>query len=234
MKKQIRKSIFETNSSSMHAITVTSKPGKTEYLKYHSIDFHTGEFGWDHTIYCDTQAKASYLWTAIVHNFIKEYVSGYWEKDKNGKNKNYVSGYIVLDKENPEYIKRRDAIRTACVHAGIEDDDFNIRFEEDFNTEYDGPSDGGYIDHTPGLDFVDALVFNEDRLIRYLFNDASRVTTWNDNEWYVEDEDEIHENLLKKFYRPETDDYAPEYWEESEWMHFDVPEDTEWKYLKGN
>ena len=234
MKIQVRKNVFETNSSSVHAIAVTSKPAKTEYLKYESVHFVTGKFGWEHTIYCDTGAKASYLWTALVHNFIKEYVPGEWIKDKEGGRSHYVSGYIILDVDNPEYIKRRDAIRTACVHAGIEDDPWTISFEEDFNTEADGPSDGGYIDHTPGLDFVDALVFNEDRLIRFLFNDSSRITTWNDNEWYIEDEDAIDEELHKKYYDPKTERFSNEYWDARRFAHFDIPDDTEWKYIKDN
>ena len=234
MKLQIRKNIFETNSSSMHAITVTAKPARKDYLRYHSIEFHTSEFGWDHTTYYDTPSKAAYLWTALVHHFIKEYVSGHWEKDENGKNKNYVSGYIILDKDNPEYIRRKQAIRDACVHAGIEDDDWNIKFEEDFNNEYDGPSDGGYIDHTPDLDFVDELVFNEDRLQRYLFNDSSKITTWNDNEWYYDTEDE--DDAAAPDYDENPEGYE-KYYEKIEWKHFDIDTDDpniEWKYLKGN
>lgn len=232
MKKQVRKNIFETNSSSMHAITVTSQPHRIKYPDMEQIEFHTGEFGWSHIVYCDTHSKASYLWTAIVHNFIKEYVSGYWKKDKNGKNKTYISGYIVLDVENPEYIKRKNAIKTALVNAGLEDDGWNIRFEEKFNDDIYGPSDGGYIDHCPELDFIDDIVFNEDRLLRFLFNDASRITTWNDNEWYIDDEVEVE--IEKEYWDGESNKHKDGYYDAIEWAHFDLPKDTEWKYLKAN
>ena len=228
MKISIRKNVFETNSSSVHAISVTSKPARTEYLKYHSIEFNTGEFGWEHCTYYDATTKASYLWTAIVQHFIKEYVHG--EIDKNFKV--IKPSYIILDLENPEYIKRRDAIKNTLIDAGMDEE--NIKFEEDFNPEYGDPSDGGYIDHTPGLDFIDSLVFNPDRLLRYLFNDSSVITTWNDNEWYIENEDEFDNMLEERYYDPETGEYDPKYWELSEWAHFDIPEDTEWKYLKNN
>lgn len=230
MKKQIRKSIFETNSSSMHAITVTSKKLNISSPDWIQIEFVTGEFGWSHTIYCDMKDKASYLWTAIVHNFIKEYVPAKYGKG----GKCIKEGYIVLDTKNPEYIKRRDAIRTALVNFGVEDDGWNIRFEEDFNPSYSEPSSGGYIDHCPELDFVDALVFNEDRLIRFLFNDASRITTWNDNEWYIDDEDTVDEALEKEYWDAENECFKDGYYEASDWKHFDIPKDTEWKYLKGN
>lgn len=227
MKTQIRNSIFETNSSSMHAIVVTGKKPHVYKPEWEQVEFVTGRFGWDHTIYCDTPAKASYLWTAIVHNFIKDYIHG--EYDKNGKC--LRDAYIIVDTENPEYIKRREAIRTALINFGLEDDGWNIRFEEDFCKNGE-PSDEGYIDHCPELDFVDALVFNEDRLIRFLFNDASRITTWNDNEWYVEDE--VEEALEMEYWDPEKECFKEGYYEKDDWSHFDVPKDTEWKYLKGN
>lgn len=43
MKRQIRRCVFETNSSSTHAICI-AKDGYE--LKDH-IDFHTGEYGWE-------------------------------------------------------------------------------------------------------------------------------------------------------------------------------------------
>ena len=39
MKTQIRKSCFETNSSSMHAIVITNSKPDTEYIEYRSLNF---------------------------------------------------------------------------------------------------------------------------------------------------------------------------------------------------
>lgn len=63
MKRQIRKSVFETNSSSTHAICITKKKDNYKIPKH--IDFEFGEFGWMYEEYSDTHNKASYLITAI-------------------------------------------------------------------------------------------------------------------------------------------------------------------------
>ncbi len=58
MKRQIRNSVFETNSSSTHSIAISKKPvviGK-------SIHFGIGEFGWGN----DCADTADYLYTAIL------------------------------------------------------------------------------------------------------------------------------------------------------------------------
>ena len=58
MKRQIRKNVFETNSSSTHSIAISKKPvviGK-------SIRFNIGEFGWENS--CAN--PADYLYTAIL------------------------------------------------------------------------------------------------------------------------------------------------------------------------
>ena len=68
MRRQIRRSVYETNSSSTHAICI-AKDGYE--LKDH-IDFHTGEYGWECEEYGDLDNKASYLITAIL-SMDKEY-----------------------------------------------------------------------------------------------------------------------------------------------------------------
>ena len=236
MKTQIRKNIFETNSSSMHAITVTAK--KTNVYTGFCCDFVTGEFGWEHITYYDFQSKASYLWTAIVNKFIK-YVEdeGTW---KGSDGKKYSNYHYVFDKDNPQYIKYREAIRTALIHAGIEDDGYSITFQEDFKDNGYGLGTG-YIDHAPKESFIESLVFNEDRLIRFLFNDKSQITTWNDNEWYYEGEDEDDE-IEPYPYEIDWDDEESlnkyHEWEDREnWKYFGInPDDPniEWKYLKHN
>lgn len=56
---QIRRGMFETNSSSTHAIIVTDRncePGM-------HVDFAIGEFGWNFEKLSSTNEKASYLYT---------------------------------------------------------------------------------------------------------------------------------------------------------------------------
>jgi hypothetical protein len=64
MKRQIRSSVFETNSSSTHSIAISKAPvviGK-------SIHFSIGEFGWEN----DTANTADYLYTAILYVYSSE------------------------------------------------------------------------------------------------------------------------------------------------------------------
>lgn len=61
MKRQIRNSVFETNSSSTHSIAIPKKSvaiGK-------SISFYIGEYGWEN----DCVDSASYLYTAILYTY---------------------------------------------------------------------------------------------------------------------------------------------------------------------
>lgn len=64
MKRQIRRSCFETNSSSTHAICIT----KNDYKKRDYIEFAFGDFGWEFDIYSDMHSRASYLITAIFNS----------------------------------------------------------------------------------------------------------------------------------------------------------------------
>ena len=61
MKRQIRRSCFETNSSSTHAICIT----REGYVKRDYIEFEIGEFGWEFDTYSSVHDRASYLITAI-------------------------------------------------------------------------------------------------------------------------------------------------------------------------
>ena len=63
MKRQVRQGVFETNSSSTHAICI-SKDHIYENLPEH-VDFEHGEFGWECRKYDDVDSRASYLYQAI-------------------------------------------------------------------------------------------------------------------------------------------------------------------------
>lgn len=104
MKRQIRNSVFETNSSSTHSIAISKQP--VVIGKY--IRFDIGEFGWEN----DCVDTADYLYTAILEqdnrddllNRLKEILDKYsieyefaeplWCKSSYG-NGNYLDyGYI--------------------------------------------------------------------------------------------------------------------------------------------
>lgn len=205
---QIRRGIFETNSSSVHAITVSKDISDAEYCRY--INFGVGNFGWRHRKYFDTTDKAAYLWTAILSNFEKYHKEDHYY---DGFNERYYRVYI----DDPKYLGIKSAIVSALKSFGLEEE--NITFEQYFKIDALGNFECGYIDHCPGMDFINELVFNRRRLINYLFNENSIITTWNDNEWFLKEGKEI--------------DYSKP-WAEELWKYFDIPENTEWKYLKQN
>ena len=69
MKRQVRRKVFETNSSSMHSLTVEKK-GITEYLHVdedeNKVIVNFGEFGWGYETYNDAKTKLSYLITMLA------------------------------------------------------------------------------------------------------------------------------------------------------------------------
>ena len=64
MKIQIRKSVFETNSSSTHALSISSDSLNEIPTK---LVFTLGKFGWECETYMDVKSKASYIWTYICY-----------------------------------------------------------------------------------------------------------------------------------------------------------------------
>ena len=63
--KKIRKHIFETNSSSTHAVCISKKNDIPKDLPIY-VYFETSEFGWEFAVYKDTNTKANYLYTAMA------------------------------------------------------------------------------------------------------------------------------------------------------------------------
>jgi hypothetical protein len=63
MSTVIRRGVFETNSSSTHSICI-SKDG--DYRLPISIEFVTGEFGWEVSELRSIEEKASYLYTGML------------------------------------------------------------------------------------------------------------------------------------------------------------------------
>lgn len=65
MKRQIRSSVFETNSSSTHSIAISKAPVIADGK---SIHFGIGEYGWEN----GTANTANYLYTAILYVYGSE------------------------------------------------------------------------------------------------------------------------------------------------------------------
>lgn len=62
---QVRKGVFETNSSSTHSIAISYFDKSKLNIPKH-LNFQRGEYGWEFETYSDVDAKASYLYEAIL------------------------------------------------------------------------------------------------------------------------------------------------------------------------
>lgn len=112
MKRQIRSSVFETNSSSTHSIAISKQP--VVIGRY--IRFGIGEFGWEN----DCVDTADYLYTAILeqdnrddllnklkkildnHSIEYEFVEPLWHKSSYGGYLGY--GYVDHSYELREFL----------------------------------------------------------------------------------------------------------------------------------
>ena len=82
MKRVIRKSVWESNSSSVHSLQISSdgmEPSKLPVDKDGYITVEYGEFGKDGTVYSTQEDKLSYLVTQC-------YYLGGWDYDVNRDN----------------------------------------------------------------------------------------------------------------------------------------------------
>lgn len=86
---QIRKSVFETNSSSTHAICISKNKIDKDKLKGKKVHFGFDEFGWEF----DRKVNvADYIYTGICHAFKKNEYEKYIDRIK-----------FILDKYDVEY-----------------------------------------------------------------------------------------------------------------------------------
>ena len=115
----IRKNLFETNSSSVHAICIAKD---NNYYIPKSLHFTFGEFGWETKVLTSPESLASYLYTAI-------YVCGENAQCDAEKCKNYI--YETLGKygcdcdfEPPVYDKHYGWFDSGYIDHGFKLEDF--------------------------------------------------------------------------------------------------------------
>ena len=103
MKRQVRRNVFETNSSSMHSLSI-AKRGITEYLHVdectNKVVTEFSEFGWGYDEYNDPETKLSYLVTMI------------------GESRNCYSIEEIY--ETNDFKKINDVVSARCECDGIE------------------------------------------------------------------------------------------------------------------
>lgn len=148
MKLVRRANLFETNSSSVHALCV-SKETYSEKDLPKEVYFELYEYGWEEDTLCSPDEKASYLWTAVCYLY-----GDYTDED----------GTKSIE-ERRKFIE--EALNSHNIHAEFEDPKEYKYF---------------YIDHGSILGkWLEDILSDADKLMRFLFSENSMVITGNDN-----------------------------------------------------
>ena len=162
MKKQIRKGVFETNSSSTHAICIATE----DVLNIPSeIHFGFGDYGWECKKYSSMQDRVNYLYTALSYIDDINIITKYLTFIVNTLNAHGVED-IEMDSFELSFLEWKGAI------------DYYIR-PSSTDDEWYGIDHGG-----EAREFVNAVCADEDKLLHYLFSNKSYVETGNDNDNY--------------------------------------------------
>lgn len=177
MKVQIRRSVFETNSSSVHSISIIKDDYKGDIPNKFEIDTE-GEFGWEAATYEDSYNKGAYLFQAIVH--YPAYRMPIEDELKQKKE--------LLDK----YIKNLEhfGIEVICKHNVLKTEHKSYKWNNEVH-EYDSvvytDADGnklkdGYLDHGgEAKEFVDFVLSTPENTLKFIFDDRCYIDTGNDN-----------------------------------------------------
>ena len=139
--------IFETNSSSVHAIYIANTFPEDSAISKGTLQFKNESFQTEQKIYRDVQSKTNYLYGALL-----DVADGDVEKEK-------------------EYL---DKLKSELDILGI-----TYEFE---------PVTGdwwyGHIDHGKNCkEFLEAVLNDSDKLMRYLFNGSSQIRVAYDNDY---------------------------------------------------
>ena len=186
----IRKGIYETNSSSVHVLCINTD--KNVKVPDTFVFYSNAEFGWEDDVHTGSYAAGKYLYKAI--KYIGNQVGGQkWNKSDDHFNleKKYgINGLPYNNLTKEQYTKFWDEskpIRQKYVNDTI--DEYKSKVESILN-QYGcihvvwQPEDDNffsYIDHGEDLrEFVDDVIECPELLLNFLFGD-SKIITGNDN-----------------------------------------------------
>lgn len=163
MKIQKRKRVFETNSSSVHALCIY-KEKPAGFVLPSEVTIGPGQFGWEHDTYSSTIDKLSYVYQMCLGA---------------DEEKAYIATHENAYK--PDGIDQLEGSQVDRFVQILED--LGIR------VWLDAPKCGekrcitGYIDHVDDwIGVLDDFLDDTDQLIRFLFVDKSMIQTGNDND----------------------------------------------------
>jgi len=183
--KQIRRGVFETNSSSSHSVTISKdriELTEDDYIKRvdhmaktgkNKVMLEFGEFGWGWDVLSDPSSKLSYLATIILGeiDFNSAEISSTDDKESVLKLYKNTEGFKLLNSVFKKY----------CRGVKVDKELFKIGQFRDDETYYIN-SDTGYIDHqsNPGTlkNFLDSEGVTVEE---FLFNSGIEMIIDNDN-----------------------------------------------------
>ena len=166
--RKIRYGIFETNSSSTHAIVIPKEVKEDGYDTYDSLDHDYG-FGREECRLCDNwDEKLAYAYMLLKDNDVEELdtfknqVIEVWEKLFGNKD------YTPNPKDVFNYIDRDGS------NGDLTGKDGFLILKERY---------GNYVDHAEGLngtDFIERLKTDDEFVKRFIFNRDSYITIGGD------------------------------------------------------
>ena len=186
MKTQIRRGVFETNSSSVHSISITKNDFKGSLPKQFTID-NGGEFGWETCIYDAPSNKAAYLYQAIISY-----------PTYNGCTKEKHDAKIA--KEKLQYLMDKFignlesyGIEVKCKYrfAKIFHTEYFTSFNKEYSYDYvlfvdengNKSKNMGFLDHgSEAKEFVDYVLSSPENTVKFIFDYRCFIETGNDND----------------------------------------------------
>ena len=180
MKTQIRRGVFETNSSSVHSISIIKDDFKGSLPKKFIIDCD-GEFGWEVDTFDDSSSKAAYLYQAIV------YYPTLYSKGKYDANIAKEMLQSLMDK----FIMNLESygIEVDCKYRFTKIESNEIEPGKTYNyvvfVDENGneSEDKGYLDHGgDAKEFVDYVLSSPENTVKFIFDNRCYIETGNDNE----------------------------------------------------
>lgn len=161
----IRENVFETNSSSVHAICINNHSYSGSYLDdkgnitdkwktVHKVTFKRGNFGWPEKVIDSSTGKASYLFEAII--------------DLYGKN-NEVNSKEDLSEEGVNVLNQIESILKS--HGVEVEYDFKSNKNDSYGIDHGASELGGFVSD----------ILSEEKLLNYLYDENSFIYTGNDN-----------------------------------------------------
>ena len=192
MKLSIRQNVFETNSSSVHAIVIdTSGETERQALMYYDGP-ELGDYGRSTKFLTDAEARLSYLWTAIWD--LKTNYTNAVSKD----NSLYEEKFKKAD-ELPDMNWWKDRLYNAWSPA-LKYNDYEPSFQEVSGFgDYDNWVNVG-IDHCLSIiPFLERLQTDDQLLHDYIFGNCSYVLVTNNEGGVLTDVPKIadHEIVMK-------------------------------------